>query len=159
MSGDTIALAVQANPKTDNGAVAFYNAATGAFINAVTVGALPDMLTFSPDGNLVLVANEGEPSTTVVPGPPESVSIIDPEGSVSIIDARTVTAAAPTVTTVGFTAFDNRKERLLALGAHFTLYGTDANGTDASVAKDIEPEYITVSTDSKKAWVTCQEAT
>jgi Collagen triple helix repeat (20 copies) len=145
VSGNTIALAVQANPKTDNGAVAFYNAATGAFLTAVPVGALPDMLTFSPDGNLVLVANEGEPSEDYT---------VDPEGSVSVIDVRGGFAGtAPGVTTVGFTAFNNRKDKLLALGAHFTQFGAAP-----SVAKDIEPEYITVSSDSKKAWVTCQEA-
>ncbi len=143
--GDTLALAVQADPKTDLGAVAFYSATTGAFLDAVSVGALPDMVTYSPDGKRVLVANEGEPA--------EDYSV-DPEGSVSIIDVSggIGTAALP-VTTVGFTAFNNRRDKLLAMGAHFTLFGGSP-----SVAKDIEPEYITVSSDSKKAWITCQEA-
>lgn len=143
--GDILALAVEARTKTDNGAVAFYNASTGAFIDAVGVGALPDMLTFSPDGRLVLVANEGEPSEDYA---------VDPEGSISIIDVATgVGTATPTVTTIGFTAFNGRRDKLLAMGAHFTLFGAAP-----SVAKDIEPEYITVSSDSKTAWVTCQEA-
>ncbi len=43
------------------GHVALYKAATGEFLNAVQVGALPDMLTFTPDGKFLLVANEGEP--------------------------------------------------------------------------------------------------
>ena len=43
----------------------------------VTVRALPDMLTFSPDGKLLLVAGEGEPNTDYS---------VDPEGTMSIIN-------------------------------------------------------------------------
>ena len=60
------------------GKVSFFNAATGAFLNAVDVGFLPDMLTFTPDGTRVLVANEGEPNEDYT---------VDPEGSISIIKA------------------------------------------------------------------------
>src|SRR5690606_31237761 len=57
--GDLLAIAVAAPLKTDNGAVLFYNLSstgTGSFIKAVAVDALPDMLTFTPDGTKVLVA-------------------------------------------------------------------------------------------------------
>ncbi|MEW6677401.1 MAG: choice-of-anchor I family protein [Pseudomonadota bacterium] len=52
-------------------------------INQIAVGALPDMLTFTPDGSKLLVANEGTP--TIYGG-------IDPAGSVSIINMATRTA-------------------------------------------------------------------
>ena len=67
------------NSKQDNGAVLFYTLdamGEGTFINAVEVGALPDMVTFTHDGNKVLVANEGEPNSDYSN---------DPEGSISII--------------------------------------------------------------------------
>mgnify|MGYP006174494395 CR=1 FL=1 len=80
-----VALAVQAKNKTDNGIVAFFNAKDLTFISQVEVGALPDMLVFTPDSNKVLVANEGEPSNDYQ---------VDPEGSVSIIDVSGGAAAA-----------------------------------------------------------------
>ena len=52
--------------------------ANGELLTTVEVGALPDMLTFTPDGNYLLVANEGEPSGY-------GAGFVDPEGSVSII--------------------------------------------------------------------------
>jgi hypothetical protein len=74
------------------GKVAFFEAATGVFLRAVEVGYLPDMLTFSPDGTQVLVANEGEPNSY---GQADS---FDPEGSVSLIDLRggVMAATVPT---------------------------------------------------------------
>src|SRR5262245_48009079 len=92
-----LAVAIEAAPKTDPGIVAFYNA-NGVFLGQIGVGALPDMLTFTPDGSRVLVANEGEPNSY---GQPDSV---DPEGSVSIIDLSGGVASA-TVTTVSFASF------------------------------------------------------
>ncbi len=58
-----VAVAVEASPKTDPGKVVFLDARTLAVRGAVTVGALPDMLTFDDDGQRVLVANEGEPES------------------------------------------------------------------------------------------------
>jgi DNA-binding beta-propeller fold protein YncE len=61
--------------------VAFFNAKDLKLISTVEVGALPDMLTFSPDGKTVLVANEAEPNDDYS---------IDPEGSISIIDITNI---------------------------------------------------------------------
>ena len=44
-----VAVAIEAVPKTNPGHVAFYKT-NGDFINAVQVGAQPDMLTFTHDG-------------------------------------------------------------------------------------------------------------
>ena len=54
-----VAAAVPAATATDNGTVQFFDT-NGTPLGMVTVGALPDMLTFSEDGSKILVANEGE---------------------------------------------------------------------------------------------------
>lgn len=134
-----VALAVQAEQKTDTGIVVFFNAKDLSFISKVSVGALPDMLTFSPDGKTVLVANEGEPNDDYS---------VDPEGSVSIIDISNI--KQPKANVADFKAWNTQKADLLAKGVRIF-------GPNASVAQDLEPEYITISADSKTAWVTLQE--
>ncbi len=137
-----VAIAVEAKTKTDPGKVVFFNAA-GTFQGSVNVGALPDMLTFSPDGKTVLVANEGEPNSY------RQTGSVDPVGSVSLIDVSKGVAAA-TVRTAGFEGFNSAIEDLRAKGVR--IYGPNA-----TVAQDLEPEYITVSADNKTAWVSLQE--
>ncbi len=131
-----VAVAVEADDKTDPGSVVFFNA-TGDLQRTVMVGALPDMVTLSPDGSRLLVANEGEPSDDYT---------IDPVGSVSIVDTRRFS-----VQTVGFERFNARRQALLAQGVRIF-------GPGASVAQDLEPEYITVAADGKTAWISLQEA-
>ncbi len=132
-----VAVAVEAGNKQDNGFVEFYDS-NGAFLNAVAVGALPDMVTFTPDGSRVLVANEGEPDDDYT---------VDPEGSVSIIDISAGVAGA-TVINAGFGAFS---------AADMNNAGVRIFGPGASVAQDLEPEFIAVSPDGATAFVTLQE--
>ncbi len=163
-----VAVAFAADPKTDPGQVVFYDARTLERLAAVTVGALPDMLTFTPNGNAVLVANEGETD-----GYGEGLA--DPEGSVSVIDLRLtrnclVGLPRPRpvggmlrcllgrdlnmdarVRTIDFRAFNDQKAALLAQGVR--IYGPGA-----TVAQDLEPEYISVAADGRSAWVVLQEA-
>lgn len=77
--GGVFAVAVEAKTKTDAGSVLLLDAAGKVLAQPVTVGALPDMLTFTPDGKTILVANEGEPNADYS---------VDPAGSVSIIDVK-----------------------------------------------------------------------
>ncbi|WP_133491549.1 choice-of-anchor I family protein [Alcanivorax sp. 24] len=137
--GDLVALAVEAPTKTDQGHLALYEADTLELISTTTVGAQPDMVTFTPNGRYVLLANEGEPSDDYS---------VDPEGSISVVDITEPASPQPAI--ADFTAFNDRKDELLANGVRIF-------GPDASVAMDLEPEYIAVSADSSKAWVTLQE--
>lgn len=134
-----VAVSVQAPVKTDPGRVVFFSA-QGQPLGSVQVGALPDMLTFTPDGHWVLVANEGEPDDSYA---------VDPEGSVSVIDVSRGGAAVTQadVRTADFSAWNGR---LLRDGARVF-------GPGASAARDFEPEYIAVSHDSSRAWITLEE--
>lgn len=134
-----IAVAVEPATKTDPGFAAFFKASDYSLLGKVQVGALPDMLTFTPDGKTVLVANEGEPSDNYS---------ADPEGSISVIDISN--PAAPTARTADFRAWNGKEADLRKQGVRITSPG-------ASAAQDFEPEYIAVSADGKTAWVALQE--
>ena len=71
-----MAAAIEGTAKTDDGVVAIFDAKTFEFLDKVTVGALPDMVTFTPDGKTIITADEGEPNSDYS---------VDPMGSVSII--------------------------------------------------------------------------
>jgi len=122
-----------------NGIVVFFDT-DGNEIRVLEVGNLPDHVSFTPDGNFVLTANEGEPNADYT---------VDAEGSVSVIDLRNRVAAA-TVQTATFNAYDSQIDQLRADGVRVF-------GPNASVSQDMEPEYITYNSSSSIAYVTCQE--
>lgn len=137
VSNGKVAAAIQASDTVSAGKVVIFNTSTHAEIAVRTVGSLPDMVCFSPDGNYILIANEGEPN---------NLYTTDPMGTVSIIDVNN----NYTVTNLNFTGFAPREAELKAKGLR--LYGPNAN-----FAQNIEPEYIAVSSNSNTAWVTLQE--
>lgn len=130
------------NSKQGRGIVAFYDIDTRGLLKTVEVGYLPDMVTFTPDGSKLLVANEGEPNAAYT---------VDPEGSVSLI-AITDGTPADIATEVGFADFNAGGAHAAELPAQVRVFGPGA-----SVAQDLEPEYITVAEDSQRAWVALQE--
>lgn len=129
------------NPQ-GNGKVVFFDT-NGAYLKQVEVGVLPDMVTFTPDGTKVMTANEGEPNDAYT---------VDPEGSISIIN---ISGGIPAltqsnVTTLSFTGYNTQESAFIASG------GRKVKST-STLAQDLEPEYISISADSQKAWVSCQE--
>lgn len=126
----------------ENGSVVLFDI-NGNFMKQVTVGVLPDMITFTPDGSKILTANEGEPNDAYTVDPEGSVSIIDISGGISNLSQSNVT-------TLSLTKF-NGQEAVLA-----TSGGRKVKAT-STLAQDLEPEYIAISADSQKAWVVCQE--
>lgn len=144
-----VAVAVQNRDGGEPGLVALYDV-SGTFLKSITVGVLPDQLTFSPDGNLLLVANEAEAFNDTVSGTIDNAS-----GSVTIIDISGGAATAQVRNTVGFTALDGAEAALDLLG--IKIFAGNGNLPAPTASQDIEPESITVSPDGTKAYVTLQE--
>ncbi len=132
-----LAAAIESSNKTESGKVVVFNTIDQKELKVIPVGALPDMVTFSPDGRFIVTANEGEPNDAYT---------IDPVGTVSIISVEDNYS----VTTLDFGAFAPQQASLMAKGLRIF-------GPKASFAQDMEPEYVTISEDSKTAWVTLQE--
>jgi 2',3'-cyclic-nucleotide 2'-phosphodiesterase / 3'-nucleotidase / 5'-nucleotidase len=127
-----VAVAVEAPVKTNPGTVQFLTV-DGDPLGSVGVGALPDMLTFTPGGTL-LVANEGEASDD---------GTVDPRGSVSVIEVNR-RATRIELRTAGFRGVrTSGPVRVVCPGA--------------TQSRDFEPEYIAVGDDGE-ALVTIQEA-
>lgn len=139
-----MAVAVEADPKQDDGWVALYSTVSLRLLGVVDAGALPDMVKFSPNGRYVLAANEGEPNSY---GQADSR---DPVGSVTIIDLYRW-GRRDFARHVGFEDFNAGGPRAHELPAEVRVYGPGA-----TVAQDLEPEYIAI--DGDTAWVTLQEA-
>ncbi|MFI2102835.1 choice-of-anchor I family protein [Isoptericola sp. NPDC019693] len=149
-------VAVEAPDKVSDGWLVLFDAAgDGDALGAWRVGALPDMVALTPDGRRAVVANEGEPADDFS---------VDPEGTVSVVDLpRKLTGrhagavAQDAVRTATFHAFEGD-----ALPAGVRVFGPDVAGPDGSLAhrvsRNLEPEYVTVSKDSRTAYVALQEA-
>jgi hypothetical protein len=131
--------------RTDPGVVRLFDTSTRSLLagnNSFTVGALPDMLTFTPDGTRLLVANEATPTvygtrTTAAGVFPRSFgnAAVDPAGSISII-----TLANGQITTAGLTGVTQT-----------------GNNIRTNTGMDFEPEYITVNAAGTQAYVSLQE--
>ncbi|WP_425259293.1 choice-of-anchor I family protein [Rubrivivax sp. RP6-9] len=123
----------------------------------VVVGSLPDMLSFTPDGLRVLVANEATPrertlvedaNGNLVPAPGVDCPA-DPEGGVSVIDvaSRAVVSVPLSPSTPGYDTL-----RL------FPALGTLSTQPATYCPYGPEPEYIAVDKTGRKAYVSLQEA-
>lgn len=140
VSNGVIAVAAEADETGVAGQVVFFDR-EGRVLNKLEVGFLPDMLTFSPDGAKLVVANEGEPNDDYT---------LDPEGSVSVISISGAIEALTQadVATADFSAFSDPE----LLDDSIRIFGPGA-----SVAQDLEPEYVAISGDSNTAYVALQE--
>lgn len=119
-----------------DGVIAFFDRnahGNSAPSEVVSVGNLPDMVTYSADGTMVFVANEGEPTGGG-----------DPMGSISVIDLATMTAQ-----TFDFSAFDSMVDDLRDAGVR--IFPGQLPSTD------FEPEYIAEGADGN-LYITLQEA-
>lgn len=133
---DEIAVAIGNPDKSKRGSVVFLDS-FGQIRDVVEVGYLPDMLTYDSTGRRLVVANEGEPT--------EDYSF-DPEGSVSIIES-TARGAGHLVSEITFGALTVQD-----------VAGVRISGPEGTtIARDLEPEYVTIDEQDRFAYVTCQE--
>lgn len=139
VKNDLVAVAIENENPQAVGSIVVFNT-KGEFLNQFKAGAMPDMVTFTPDAKHILAANEGEPNDAYT---------IDPEGSITIIDLLddVTKLTQKNVRTADFNAF--KKE---TIDPKIRI-----SGKNASVAQDLEPEYISITADSKTAWVSLQE--
>ncbi|WP_171758811.1 choice-of-anchor I family protein [Vibrio sp. RE86] len=134
-----VAVAIENSNKQENGIVGLYRSDDLSLITTYPTGALPDMVGFSKDGQYIATANEGEPNKDYS---------VDPEGSITLIDLTQGVADAE-VTQIGFNEFDGERKSELPQDVRIT-------GPNATVAQDLEPEYLTFA-DNGKIYVALQE--
>ena len=135
--------------------------------STMVIGPTPDMVIFTPDGNKILIAHEGEPDYD----DNDNTKNLDPEGSIGIFDLTASGGVGPTsvasltaghMITASFSGFNGDKASLQASGVR--IFGnvdadpsSDSHKDNVTVAMDIEPEFMSISADSKTAWITLQE--
>lgn len=133
-----LAMALQDEHYAKTGRVLLFSCAADGSLNYIGMaktGVQPDMVCFNADDTLILTADEGEPRM--------GANEADPKGSVTIINTSDMSSE-----TVDFTAFDNKRNSLIAKGIVIQ------KDTDPSV--DFEPEYIAIS--ENRAYISLQEA-
>ncbi|WP_298187563.1 hypothetical protein [uncultured Pseudomonas sp.] len=152
-SDDLFAVCVRNSDGLKNGRVELRAAADGKLLKSIEVGIWPDSVAFSPKGDVVLVANEGEGYVR------DGEGFRSGEGSLSLIDLRAGVAAA--------------KHSLIRLpdlagvegatqAAHQRLLERVIDGEEIKLpfgtsAEHIEPEYVVFSPDGARAYVSLQE--
>lgn len=150
---DMFAVCVRDSDSLKNGRVEFRAAADGKLLKSVEIGIWPDSLAFSPIGDFVVVANEGEGYVR------DGEGFRSGEGSISVIDLRGGVAAAkhsvirlPDLAGVeGATQSEHQRllERMIGVEELKVPFGTSP--------EHIEPEYVTFSPDGRRAYVSLQE--
>jgi len=109
---------------------------------------MPDMITFTPDGKNLLVACEGSPDETFTEDPEGGIGVLSIAPTANAKPEKVAKAwARPQKSVVGFDSLDSLS--LMSKGVRKTGV--------KSFAQSLEPEYITVSEDSRTAWISLQE--
>jgi len=136
-----LATAFAGPTKSSPGVVTFVDRDGRPQAPPVAVGPQPTMLIFTPDVRKLLVPGRGEASDNYSE---------DPEGTVTILDwCEHFPCSHLNARRIDFSSFNGRRAELIHKGVRL-------HGPNASVAQDLEPESITVSPDSRTAWVTLE---
>lgn len=139
-------------PTAQNGVIVVLDTHGKVLSSTDVGGVLPDAVSFTPNGLTAVVALEAEPvcaldDPATEENEAEDYSLAhDPEGKVAIVNLSN--PMKPKVATAGFDGFTVAEVEALNIAV---------NDTVNNVAKDFEPEYATVVSNSL-AYVTLQEA-
>jgi len=112
---------------------------TGEYISHFRTLPQPDNIVFSPNGNYVLTADEGEPITGIFD------EENDPISGITFVRLEDMYHRS-----IDFTEFDNRREELISNGVILQR--------NVPVSRDLEPEYIAFDINSTRAFISLQEA-
>jgi hypothetical protein len=149
VAGGLVAVAVERDPAQEPGAIALYDADSLDLSDVVEVGALPNKVTITPNGEYVLSANEGEPNFDEPAG-----ERTDPMGVGErhrrARGSRGGDRRNPLVRGV-------RRRRREPSRGRSQSHGASAEDDDPKPSTDFEPEYVTVTPDSGTAFVSLQE--
>ncbi|MEK8127846.1 choice-of-anchor I family protein [Paenibacillus filicis] len=137
-----VAVAIQHADSMKNGKILLLDY-DGALIQSYEAGVQPDMVKFTSDGRYILTADEAEPR----------LGNQDPEGSVTIVD--TVKGESVQVKFDDPSVID---DAVHIRGTADPVSGLiKGSGTKSDAVRDLEPEYIALSSDESKAYVALQE--
>ena len=153
----TLAVAVEAGVITENGRVAFYDTGSLQLKGSVEAGALPDMVTFTSDGQWILVANEGEPNEDYSIDPEGTVTVVDVRNGFDQLKTRTVTFRDWNADGKHAQELPELKKRGLRIFGQVSQSGDLKKKIPATFAQDAEPEWIAVDHESHFAYVCLQE--
>ncbi len=114
----------------------------GSYITALTTGAYPTEVRFSPGGNLLVVSCEGTPSDDY---------LNDPKGVVTVVD---LSVGVNNLSQSDVTQIDFQKLDSTAYDPLIRIFG---NGGQQSPSQDLEPAGLAISSDNSTAYVSLQE--
>lgn len=141
--GKKLAAAIQHADYEKAGKIAVFDCSPDGSLTSPKLyeaGVQPDMVVFA-DGNTVLTADEGEPRNGYGAG------TVDPRGTVTVLNLTEGSS-----TQVGFEGFTSE-----GLTARNILLGV-VDGVTLDPSVDLEPEYIAVTSDGTRAYISLQEA-
>ena len=154
---NVFAVAVINNDPFSTGKIQIHNATSGELLNTYDAGVHPDGLEFSPNGKYLVVANEGEAYHY------NGKEYESPEGSVTLVDfsvpanAKAIQINLPDLSEVEGMMHKKHERKFERVVTGGNSYEEIKIAIKDNTPANTEPEFVTFSPDSAKAYVSLQE--